>query len=726
MNLQKFVPILRRAIIIGVFALLLTPFIVSNNLYFPYITGKAFYFRIVTEIIFGLWIVLALVESKYRPKKSPVMISFVVFVIVMFIANWLGSNRVSSFGSNFERMEGFVTIIHLLMLSVSVSTVFSKSNWTWLLNTSIGMSLISVVQAFSQISEKGFNYRVDTTLGNSTYLAAYMLFSAFISVLLLTQIQAGSLKNLVKNFRTWIYVVAFLLQSVILFQTGTRGAMIGLLGGLFLAAVLIVIFAKGQSALRKTFGGVILVVLIFVGSLFVFKDSNWVKGTQSLNRITTISASEGTAQARLWNWGIAWQGVKENPILGWGQSNYNLVYDKHFDPQMYEQEPWFDRTHNIIFDWLIAGGFLGLISYLAVLISALYVLWRKTDLQITEKSVLTGLLAGYFVHNLFVFDNIVSYLFFVIILSLIVSRSEAKEICDTRVAPDTQRIVAGVILVATCCTIYFVNHNSYVAARDVISAIQMFKKEEGKLMYNNENGLDENLRIFKDIIDRDTYGNPEIRARLISSAGELNNIQGLPVEIKDRFTDYAIEQMLKQIEEAPTDSRYPYILSSVYLQTGDIGKSVEMINRAIELAPKKQTFHFFLAQIYLNSGEKQKAIESARFAYDLAPQLDTAWMNYTSILSVADRVEFEKYIKSQIEMGETQRVEKMLLQQITRKADSYQGYVSLGAFYFQTGQIEKSKNILNEAVLKFPQVKVQLEQLLKQIESGKNPLGKGF
>ena len=64
---------------------------------------------------------------------------------------------------------------------------------------------------------------------------------------------------------------------------------------------------------------------------------------------------------------MAIKGFIEKPILGWGQEGFNFVFNKYYDPRMYTQEPWFDRAHNTYLDWLIVGGALGLLSYLAII-----------------------------------------------------------------------------------------------------------------------------------------------------------------------------------------------------------------------------------------------------------------------------------------------------------------------------------------------------------------------
>ena len=66
---------LRWGVITGLFATLLIPFVVADgtimsNLFFPYITGKAFAFRILIEIVAALYIILAIRDPKCRPWPS--------------------------------------------------------------------------------------------------------------------------------------------------------------------------------------------------------------------------------------------------------------------------------------------------------------------------------------------------------------------------------------------------------------------------------------------------------------------------------------------------------------------------------------------------------------------------------------------------------------------------------------------------------------------------------
>src|SRR5688572_14827432 len=103
--------ILRYIAIGGIFLIPFVPLIISPSLFFPFITGKNFAFRIIVEIIFFAWLILALRDSAYRPKVSWISYALLFFLAVVGIADIFSENAFKSFWSNFERMEGYVTLL---------------------------------------------------------------------------------------------------------------------------------------------------------------------------------------------------------------------------------------------------------------------------------------------------------------------------------------------------------------------------------------------------------------------------------------------------------------------------------------------------------------------------------------------------------------------------------------------------------------------------------------
>src|SRR4051812_37835862 len=122
---MKFIKdICRYIALAGLFIVPFIPFIVSNSMFFPFITGKGFTFRIIVEVMFGAYLFLAASQPEYRPKMSWITKSVLAFVAVTFIADVFGANPYKSLWSNYERMEGFVLIVHLLMYYIAASSVF--------------------------------------------------------------------------------------------------------------------------------------------------------------------------------------------------------------------------------------------------------------------------------------------------------------------------------------------------------------------------------------------------------------------------------------------------------------------------------------------------------------------------------------------------------------------------------------------------------------------------
>src|SRR3990167_1826593 len=105
--------ILRNTVLTGLFLIPFVPFLVSSAFFFPFITTKAFTFRIIVEVIFAAWLLLTLLDSEYRLKKSIILYSVLGFLAVIGLADLFGVAPVKSLWSNFERMEGYITLLHL-------------------------------------------------------------------------------------------------------------------------------------------------------------------------------------------------------------------------------------------------------------------------------------------------------------------------------------------------------------------------------------------------------------------------------------------------------------------------------------------------------------------------------------------------------------------------------------------------------------------------------------
>ncbi|MCX6701622.1 MAG: O-antigen ligase family protein [Candidatus Zambryskibacteria bacterium] len=373
----------------GLFAIPFIAFIVPSGMFFPFISGKGFAFRILVEILFGLFVMLAFIDKEYRPKFSWLTKSFILFTFIILIADLLGQNPYKSLWSNYERMEGFVLLAHLLLYYLVVSSVINtKELWNKLFNTSIFasvlMSFYGLFQLAGKIGISQGGVRLDGTFGNATYLAIYLVLHIFLCLYMLVSESQ-------KNWQKWTYGSIIVLETIMLYFTATRGAILGLIGGLLLAGILIVWKEKENKTLRKIAywlaGGVVVVILGFI----LLRGTPLVKNSPVLSRFSNLGFSEFQTQGRYYVWPMAVKGIMDRPLLGWGQESFNFVFNKYYDPGLFGQEEWFDRTHDLVLDWLIAGGIIGFLAYVSMYVAFFYYIWRKKSvLNTAQKSIITG------------------------------------------------------------------------------------------------------------------------------------------------------------------------------------------------------------------------------------------------------------------------------------------------------------------------------------------------
>ena len=206
-----------RWVALGAFFLIpFTPLIVADPYFFPFITGKAFFFRILVEVAVAAWVVLALLDREYRPRFSWIGAAVVAFVVWMFIADLFAVNVLKAFWSNFERMEGWVLLVHLLGFFFAASAVLRvEKKWrAWFLTSlivSIVISAYALLQLGGALAIHQGSTRIDATFGNSAYLAIYFLFNVFIALwLALTEKQM---------WLKWSLVALAVLEGVLIFFT---------------------------------------------------------------------------------------------------------------------------------------------------------------------------------------------------------------------------------------------------------------------------------------------------------------------------------------------------------------------------------------------------------------------------------------------------------------------------------------------------------------------------
>ena len=690
--------------------ILLTPFIFYTDLYFPFITAKAYYFRVLVEIGFFAWLGLAVLNPAYRPKKSFLLGALGIFMVVVLVANIQGANPAYSFWSNYERMEGYITFLHLAAFFFVVTGVMqTKRLWEYFLNTAVAVGVAQVGWAALQVSgvlAVGMSAdRIDGTLGNATYLAIYMVFTFFIALLLLVR-HEGS-----RMVKYW-YAAAMALSTLGVFWTATRGSLLGLLGGVVLSVVLMSIFDRKRKVLRNATIGVFVFIFVFGILVTGFKESALVQNVNALKRIASISLTETTTVARFYNWNTAWQGVKERPLLGYGLGNYGPVFDKYYNPKMWNQEQWFDRVHNIVFDWLIAAGFLGLLSYASLFVALMYYIWRKAGpFTNHERAVLTGLIAAYCFHNLFVFDNLVSYIYFFIILAYVHTRV-AKPCAGLEKQMSLSNATPIVVVLMVICLPYVVwatNAPSYNENRSLIEAIRIADIRELPKIESS----------FAHALSYNTFGDNETRQQLVIFAGRILGVASADAEQKQSFLMLAASEMQKEITIRPNDPKFLLLAGQLLGQTENLEEAKSFFEKATSLSPNKQVLYQPLVEVLFRKGDSENALALAERVYAIEPLNDSSWRQYArSALRAEKRELYDSILNEAFETGRADRVIGMVEQSVASNPKDVQLHASLALAYYRAGMLEKAIVKFKEVGDVFPEAKAQADGVIKKIEAG--------
>ncbi len=702
-------------VLVPLFVIPFIPLYVANDLFFPFISGKGFAFRILTEIAFIGWIVLALADKKYRPRFSWTFVLYGAFVAWMLVADVLGVNPQKALWSNFERMEGWVTLIHVFLFFLVSGAVLTADklwrNW-WL--TFLAASALLTAYCFIQVSggapiHQG-GVRVDGTFGNASYLAAYLLFATAIAVW-------QALES--RGWLRWTLIGLAFAHIVIIFLSATRGAILGLIAAALVGAFLFA-FESGKRE-RKIAVGVLVSILVLAGGFFLAKDTAFVKGDPTLSRISAIGPSDLAVRFTLW--GMALEGVAERPITGWGQEGFNEIFNTYYKPSLYAQEPWFDRAHNAFLDWLVAGGIPGFLLFLAAFVMGVIALYRGNASR-PERILLVTALVAYAVQAMVVFDNLLTYIPLAAILAMAHAASSRPwpKIEETKTLSDSNAQVAvPVIAVLGLILVWFVNVPNIAAASELVRAISVRGSD-----------ITENVALFQRALNEQTFGHQEIREQLMTFATSIAAAQGRPSEGLTQLMTYALGEMNKEVALQPNDARLRLQLAVGYRAAGDFENALKQIQAALNLSPKKQNTLLEQGFEYWQVGKFALARDSFHKAY----ALDTSFDRLVPFAAAGDiaagdvaagkkllnerlgttTVDSEVLVLAYYQAKDYRDLILTLEEQVRTRNGSAESYFRLAAVYAETGNTAQARAMVAKAVAGNPEAAAQATEFLSRLK----------
>ncbi len=395
--------------------------IITPSTLFPFIVGKYTFFKIAVELAL-LFFVWGWATSKFSIKQ-PLVIAVSVFVFIFVLAGFAGINPGASFWSNFERGEGSFLLLHFYVYFFLLLGLMKNEN-DWRRFFAVVMASGSLVALYGVaaglgisgfVGASGFCERFAGSLGNPAYLGTFLIFMIFYAAYLLV---SGDWRK--KNWRVWkapalifliIYFFVFLLFSQ------TRGALLGLGTGIIAALFYLVAVLPSRKWRWILFGAA--AALLVTGAVGVYYRqyidlAPWCAGGGG-NRILDVSFEGETINTRFALWRQSIEAWKERPILGWGPENFAAAFEKYYNPV---HTVWFDRAHNIFFDYLVMTGGLGLLSFIGIFVVYYWQFLKsqKEKLPITDyqllitNALLFSLPIAYLVQGLVLFDVLPIYI----------------------------------------------------------------------------------------------------------------------------------------------------------------------------------------------------------------------------------------------------------------------------------------------------------------------------
>jgi len=429
--------------------------IVTPSTLFPFIVGKYVWFRTLSAlalIFFLIGITRDREGSVYLKRlkelvRSPLAIAVTAFTTLYVLAGFTGIDPHLSFWSNFERGEGGLQILHLWVFFIlSVTLLRTPKEWLALLKTSVAGAVLMIlygigaglnyagIAEFKNFIGVPFGERFQGSVGNSAYVAVYLLFGAFFTALL---IRAEKIKK-----KKWFLAGIVALCAVFFVLAATRGAMVGLVLGLCFTLVFIAVRAKQW---RKWVVGTFIVLAVLLGTLYMLKGTPAVQKLP-FARLLDISFSATTFRHRLAAWDIAWKGFLERPVLGWGPGNYIHLFSRIHHPAFFDVESgnygaWFDRAHSIFFDYLAESGAVGLTAFISIFAALGWRIWRapkeksaggarlperQESSDTGVRALALGVMVAYLIQGLVLFNVLAIYLPLITFLAWNESRFNRK------------------------------------------------------------------------------------------------------------------------------------------------------------------------------------------------------------------------------------------------------------------------------------------------------------
>lgn len=682
---------------------LLTPLLFLPNFYLPLLSAKIFGFVLLSELAFPLLIWALMRHKEIRPLLiHPLVLTLCLSLAVLSVSAALGVDPWNSYLGNAARMDGLFLSYHLLVFFLSLVIVVQlwKSSHRFFLRLFLAVAamvgLIGILQFVGLLpSASAFESRASSTIGNPVFFAASLIIPFFLSLGMAVREKPGAWK--------WLYGLFALLSAAGIIASGTRGAYLGALAGLFVWGVL------HLSARQKKGERTRLILPLFAVFAALCLLLLAVRGLSTAGSIPyrVTHFADASVTSRLTYWRLAVVGWQDAPWLGVGHQNFYRIADTFYPSPLYETSGnWPDKPHNQFLEILATGGVLSFASTLVFLFFIVKnILARPREEDWIAKEILVSAFVAYLVQNFFVFNTIVPLVSFYVFVALLfwTPRVNPEPLRQgsrvARVLPFLAVIVPiglGLLFLLPAVKQFYLfgqvltqdQGNPQAQANHLEEVSRMpFIYDRALLANLTSDTFDQELAIAGNtalaqtlfLISQDAYQHTLTRHpnRAYSWYRSARLFFSQAVATGERVPEQAFTLVREAIRLAPTRVEALIVLSNMYAWNGELVQANETIDQALRLAPNHPDALFTLALVKAQEGDIAQA----------APLAVQSLKNKAQLTN-ADALNW--VINYYVEQGDTATVVYLYETAVATDSQDAQWLPKLAAAYAANGQIQEA------------------------------------
>ncbi len=719
-----------QALLLSVIAL--TPFFKVSTLYFPFVSGRVYLFRLMVVMAFFFWVWLITEEKRSKlPEvrtdfRNVLVIALFLFFLAQVFVSFFGVDPLFSFFSSMSRSDGVLQQGFWILYFLMLISVFKKSD-DWRIVFSVFISVAFIISIFAWLGFPPEQEIYGNLFGNPAYFSGFLIFAIGFSLLILERKFFHN--SLVNN----LFLIAAIFLGVTLIVTRIRGAFIGLAGGIFLFCALSVLFLRGAKESRKLafFCGIVLLIgFISTAIIFSARETEFVKSNNFLSRLASIANIQGadSPRERLLVWNVAVQAFLEKPLLGWGPENFASAFNKYYDHWVGERETWFDRAHNIPLDILATGGIFLFAFYVFWIFAVFFLILKVAKQEKILSFILASVFFAYFLQGLFFFDTFASSLGLFPFLAYLVYLNPKSEILNQKQIQNSKFKTRKLVLVAAGgFSLFLIYTTVWMPWQANAAALQFYARTEAGLYQKAKPFLEKSFAI------RSPYTYWEVRKesgwQFLRILEDRVDQTTPPQDIQaiSEIYDFIVPELENFIENRPYEPKMYYVLGRVYLSgfeklgRNDLGKAEIILKKALNYSDLRKEYFEELKRALILQGkfeEAEKALQNyikrVDF-YDYYPYLTMGHFyfeaeNYEQALWQYEEArkinydfcqipaEYSRYMLSAERAGKYQRVVDMGQTCLEKWGPDADIYFNIAVGYFHLGEKEKAREFFLKAV----------------------------